>query len=131
MDGVTLDVLPVVARMVPVAACCGSVAPIKSRKAWMALSRSSSIGTTGPEDIRCQALIERALGMHSIKFLGRLLAQLHQFQGAHAKALVFDACENFPNQCSTHCIRFDNRQRVFDHRSPPFAASACTVAATS
>src|SRR5687768_4515673 len=69
--------------------------------------------------------------MDSIKFLGRLLAELHQFQGTHPKALCFDPCENLPDQSSTHRIRFDNRQCLFDHRSPPFAASACNVAATS
>ena len=35
--------------------------------------------------------------MDSIEFLGRLFAQLHQFQGTHPKALFFDAGKNLPD----------------------------------
>src|SRR6266511_4216033 len=69
--------------------------------------------------------------MHPIKFLGGLLAQMHQLEGANFKAVFLQARQNLPQQAPTHRIRLDNRKGLLAHRSSPFATAPLITAATS
>ena len=101
---------PWTARMVPASAFRGSVAPIRSRLAWIAFSPFKDKDDRRPRGHeRGQFMKKRTFAMDGVEPFGNCFGQMHHFHGNRIQPGSFIALNHVADHPFVHGIRFNDR----------------------